>query len=94
MAKRQPLYPHIPKGSSPVSPYSKERWVEETLPFASSTGTKVWWLATMQGSDGRDKVHQVEVSGLDFRSIGIEIKDWQIDQLFANTVAKISVPRD
>ena len=59
-------------------------WVEKELLFAGATETKLWWLVT--GDDG--KTYQVEVSGIQFPSAPV----WQIEQQFANSVAKVSVP--
>lgn len=87
MARKEPLYPHIPKSQikkdkPPLETRDKD-WVEEELPFAGATTTKLWWLATI-----RDKTYQVEVSITPPLSGPI----WKIEEMFANSVAKVSVP--
>ncbi len=85
--KKEPLYPHIPKSQmkkdNPPLETSDRDWVEEELPFAGATTTNLWWLATI-----RDKTYQVEVSITPPLSGPI----WKIEEMFANSVAKVSVP--
>lgn len=60
-------------------------WVEVELPFAGATETRVWWLATIN-----NKTYQVEVSGI--HPTGEPI--WKMEERFANSVAKVSVPKN
>ena len=88
MAKKEPLYPHVPKSrikerEAQVAETGDRDWVEEELPFAGATTTKLWWLATI-----RDKTYQVEVSIIPPLVGPI----WKIEEMFANSVAKVSVP--
>ena len=77
MPKKEPLYPHIPKSKT------RKNFIEEELPFASATLTKAWWLATIG-----NKIYQVEVSGFSIPGVPV----WKIEGMFANSVAKVSVP--
>jgi len=62
MAKKEPLYPHVPK--SKAKPLlGAALWVEEELPFAGATTTRLWWLATIN-----NKTYQVEVRLLKLQS--------------------------
>ncbi|PKL78939.1 MAG: hypothetical protein CVV27_02640 [Candidatus Melainabacteria bacterium HGW-Melainabacteria-1] len=63
-----------------VSSMEKE-FIEKEMPFAGAAEGKLWWLATIA-----DKTNQVEVSG--FRLPGL--RDWQIEEAFADSVAKFS----
>ena len=88
MTKKAPLYPHVPKsrtkgGEVQVTKTGNRDWVEEELPFAGATSTQVWWLATIG-----NKTFQVEVSGCHFPGMPV----WKIEEAFANSVAKVSVP--
>ncbi len=61
-------------------------WVEEKLPFAGATETRLWWLATIN-----NKTYQVEVSGIQPVAL---MEVWKMEEKFANSVAKVSVPKN